>query len=247
MNEWFKEEDFWESCYPFLFPPERLENGTFEVESILTLTGISKGEALDLCCGPGRHAIALAQSGFQVTAVDITPFLLEKGVELGRSKGLEIEWVREDMKSFKQKNRYHLVINLFTSFGFFENEEENRTVLSNIYDSLREGGVAVFEMMGKEVLAQHYQETQSKRLSDGSLFIQRNEIIDSWRRVKNQWILIKDGTTREYHFHLWLYSATEMAWMLEEIGFSEVEIFGDLEGAPYDVKAKRLIVMAKKG
>lgn len=246
MREWFQEEDFWKSLYPLLFPCERLEKGALEVERILSLTGISKGEALDLCCGPGRHAIALAKLGFQVTAVDITPFLLKKGKELGAREGLEIEWIEGDMKSFRREESYDLAVNLFTSFGFFEKEEENRAVLANMFQSLKKRGVAVLDMMGKEILAQRFQETRSRSLPDGSLFIEKNEIIHSWRKVKNHWILIKDGAAKERYFHLWIYSAQEMKTMLEDVGFQEIEIYGNLEGAPYDIKAERLILVAKK-
>lgn len=244
-REWFEESDFWERLYPFIFPLERLERGDEEVENILQLTGLTSGRVLDLCCGPGRHAVALARSGFQVTAVDLTSFLLKKGEELALREGLTIEWVQEDMRRFTRDNTYDLVVNLFTSFGFFEEEEDNRRVITNIYQSLREGGVFILEMMGKEILAHHYQKTRS-RLSNDRLFIERNEIMDGWRQVRNHWILVKDGITEEYRFNLWLYSSGEISSLLKEIGFKEIQIFGDLEGGPYNIEARRLIIKASK-
>lgn len=246
MKEWFEEQHFWDKFYPLLFPPERLERGDMEVDNIITLSGIHTGRVLDLCCGPGRHAAAFARRGFEVTAVDLTPFLLEKGKKLAAKESITIEWVQEDMRRFRRPDTFHLAVNLFTSFGFFAEQKENSEVLVNIYQSLKEGGRIVIDAMGKEILARRFQETRSCNLPDGSLFIEKNQIIDSWRRVKNQWLLIKEGQIQEYQFILWIYSAEELAQMLEEAGFCEIQIFGSQEGTDYDENAQRLVLLAKK-
>ncbi|MBV9276310.1 MAG: class I SAM-dependent methyltransferase, partial [Verrucomicrobia bacterium] len=67
---------------------------------------------------PGRHSVALARQGFQVTGVDRSPFLLGKAQERAEFEKLSIEWVREDMRAFVRANGFDLVINLFTSFGY---------------------------------------------------------------------------------------------------------------------------------
>jgi len=63
--EWFENGDFWRDFYPFMFPPERFAAAKDDVARILTLDQYSAGKLLDLCCGPGRHAVQFAQSGFR--------------------------------------------------------------------------------------------------------------------------------------------------------------------------------------
>jgi len=75
---WFENETFWETIYPFIFVEERFTTAEAEVAELAKLTGTPFRKVLDLCCGPGRHSIPLARQGAQVTAVDRSPFLLEK-------------------------------------------------------------------------------------------------------------------------------------------------------------------------
>jgi len=75
-DEWFADESIWKDLYPFTFPESAFAVGDEQVEKILRLTGVGRGKVLDLCCGPGRHTVALAKRGVAVTAVDRTRFLL---------------------------------------------------------------------------------------------------------------------------------------------------------------------------
>ena len=139
MSDWFEEESFWSSLYPFMFSERRFEVAEDEVRGILDLTNLKGGEVLDLCCGPGRHAVALAKEGFRVTGVDLSPFLLEKAASDAQDERVDIELVREDMRHFVRPGRFDLVINLFTSFGYFDDKSDDMVVLENIYQNLREG------------------------------------------------------------------------------------------------------------
>src|SRR5689334_4707051 len=138
-DDWFADDSFWETTFPFMFPESRIAAAGEEVEQLLALTQCAGGDALDLACGPGRHAVALAQRGFGVTGVDRSDFLLGHARERARQAGQAIEWVREDMRAFVRPERYALAICLFTSFGFFREDADNRTVLSNVAASLRPG------------------------------------------------------------------------------------------------------------
>ena len=66
MAEWFEDDSFWEALYPVTFPPERFPLGEQEVEQVLRLVPLRGGTVLDLCCGPGRHAVPLARRGLEV-------------------------------------------------------------------------------------------------------------------------------------------------------------------------------------
>jgi SAM-dependent methyltransferase len=130
--EWFESEDFWREFYPFMFPPERFSAAKEEVSRIVNLTQCNAGSVLDLCCGPGRHAVEFAGSGFQVTGVDRSPFLLERARELASQSGLSLEWIKKDMRNFVRPAAFDLACNLFTSFGYFKEEQDNLKVLRNV-------------------------------------------------------------------------------------------------------------------
>lgn len=246
MPEWFQEDSFWSAFYPFLFSAQRLESAQEEVAHLLALVGGEGQKVLDLCCGPGRHAVALALRGFEVTGVDRTPFLLEKARERAREHGVEIEWIASDMRRFLRPGAFDLVLSMFTSLGYFDSREEDRKVLHNIHHNLKYGGSALFEVLGKEVLARIFQPTTSERLPDGSMVIERHEILPGWNRIRNEWILLKKGRTETYKFDLRIYSGRELRDDLRHVGFEEVCLYGDLQGHAYDNEATRLVVVARK-
>lgn len=246
MSQWFEDESFWIDMYPFLFSRKRMEEADFEIEKLLNLIEFKGDSVLDLCCGPGRHAISLAKRGFTVTAVDRTSFFLEKGKQRAKSEKLDIEFVLQDMLSFKRPESFDLALNLWTSFGFFDRKEDDLIVLDNIYQSLKSGGVCLIDLFGKETLAEDFQPTTSDELADGTILVQRHKIFDNWTRIRNEWILIKNGIAKSYTFHHTLYSGQELMDRLERVGFTDIKLFGDYEGNEYGHDARRLVAAARK-
>ena len=246
MQEWFEDEAFWEKLYPFMFPKQKFNGVEQEIGSVLDLADLQKGDVLDLACGPGRHATALAKRGFRVTGVDLSPFLLRQAKDLARKESVSIEWVHEDMRSFLRPETFDLAISMFTSFGYFDDRRDDVRVLRNVYQSLREGAAFVMEMLGKECLASGFEPTGSNELADGRILVQRREVADSWSRFKNEWIVIEDGTATKFQFEISIYSGQELKDRLYEVGFREVMVFGSLDRSEYGPNARRLVAVARK-
>jgi SAM-dependent methyltransferase len=201
---------------------------------------------LDLCCGVGRHSLEFARSGFQVTGVDRTATYLHEARRRAAEADLRVEFVQEDMRTFVRPESFDAVINYFTSFGYFESEEDDRRVLANVYRSLRARGVLLMEMMGKEILARIFSE-RGWREEDGMLILEDRKLTPDWSTIHNRWIILEDGDRREVTLTTRLYSAAELSRLLKEAGFAVVDVYGDLSGVPYDMEAKRLVVVAHKG
>src|SRR5262249_25383575 len=157
---------------------------------------------LDLGCGPGRHAVALARRGFAVTAVDRTGFLLDKARTRAREAGVEVEFVQEDMRRFRRPAAFDLAVSMFTAFGYFEDNADHLQVPGNVGESLRPGGGFVIDVAGKEWLAAHFRPTDSTPGPDGSLMVDRREVVEDWTRVENEWIVIRDGRARSFRARL---------------------------------------------
>jgi SAM-dependent methyltransferase len=245
MPAWFQDESFWRHGYPFMFSEEAFARGAQAAERALALSGVEARRVLDLCCGPGRHTVPLALKGIDVTAVDLSPFLLERAKENALKANVTPEFVLADMRTFVRLNTFDVALNLFTSFGYFESRDEDRTVLANVHHSLRPGGAFVMDMMGKEIVARGWG-SKVDELPDGSVWVQRPQIIDDWTRMKHQDIFITNGSVFRFEFAHRIYSGQELRDLMLSAGFADVSLFGDLEGHSYGPGATRLVAVGRK-
>jgi SAM-dependent methyltransferase len=247
MKPWFENDAFWETWAPFMFSQQRLESAPEEVNNLISLLEIDpEASVLDLCCGPGRHSLELARRGFSVVGVDRTKIYLDKARKQAEDERLNIEFIQADMRNFCKPGAFDAVINLFTSFGFFEDKKEDEKVARNVYRSLKEGGTFVIDVIGKEVIARIFRERDWQQI-EGGIMLEERKVSNDWSWTENRWILLRDGKIKEFTLSLRPYSAVELKSLLTDCGFEVTGVYGDLAGSPYDHKAKRLVVSARKG
>lgn len=243
---WYDDDEFWLSFRPYMFGEERWAAAAENIDHVLEKSRLEAGaHVLDLGCGPGRHSLELARRGFAVVGVDRTAAFLEEARQRSDKEGLSVEWVLEDMRSFSRSESFDLCLSLFTSFGYFEDPADNQQVLKNAYDSLRFGGSLIMELMGKEVLARIFQEKDWYQVGDAYV-LQERKPIENWNKIWNRWVLIAADQRRQFDVIHWIYSADELSTMLTASGFKEIQVQGDLAGAPYDHHASRLAIVATK-
>jgi SAM-dependent methyltransferase len=244
---WYERDDLWEMMGQKMFGDERMEMAVAEVDNLIQLLDISTEERiLDLCCGIGRHSNELARRGYHVTGVDRTRAYLEIARGTAKNEGLSTEFVHMDMRNFVREDSFDVVLSMFTSFGYFDDESQQMTVLDNVFRSLRPGGRFIIESMGKEVLARIFQETSWSE-GDYGIHLERRKPINDWGKMQNTWILIaKDGTRHEWNVIHYLYSAAELKSLLRSAGFVDVKAYGGLDGSPYDNTSRRLAAVGVK-
>ncbi|MEN6547003.1 MAG: class I SAM-dependent methyltransferase [Armatimonadia bacterium] len=244
---WHEDDEFWAFIQRRFFAgPERWEQAVHEVDRIVAATGISPGAAvLDLCCGPGRHSLELARRGFRVTGVDRTACYLEQAREQAAGEGLDVEFVEADMREFSRDTCFDAAINMFSSFGYFEDPADDRRVVDNLWTSLRPGGKLLIDTMGKEVLARLFTPSDWQRSGDVICLSERT-IERDWTWIRNHQIFLRGDERREFEMDHRLYSAAELKALLADCGFHDIACHGSLDGAPYDQDAKRLIMLAVK-
>jgi SAM-dependent methyltransferase len=247
---WHDNDDYWRDFGPAIFAPARWEAAALEVDRIIALLDLPELAdgvgVLDLPCGPGRHSIEFASRGYAVTGVDRTQRYLDEARSRARTAGLAIEFLQADMRDFARPGFFDVVLNLYTSFGYFEDEGDDVKTARNFHASLKPGGRLVMEMAGKEHLASRFSPSSWRELEDGSLMLEERELVDGWRRIRNRWIIITDGERREHHMTLRFYGSGELARVLQDAGFTKIDIYGALDGRPYDQDAERLVVVATK-
>jgi SAM-dependent methyltransferase len=246
MATWHDDDTFWERMAPFMFPAERWAATPAEIDRVEALLGIQPpAEVLDVGCGPGRHSLELARRGYRVTGIDRTTAYLARARRAAEKDGLQVEFVRDDMRRFARVEAYDAALSLFTSFGYFEDPAENRQVLANVCASLRPGGVLLMDLHGKETLAPIFSPRGWEEI-DGVYFLQERAVERDWSWMRNRWIRIDADGVSEYEVCHWIYSARELREMLRDSGFARVTVYGDLGGGPYDHTARRLVAVAQR-
>lgn len=216
MATWHEQDRFWETVPMFGEP--LLEVAPEQVNAALALLGIEPGAALlDLCCGVGRHSLALAQRRYRVTGVDRTAAYLRTACEKAAVLGVRLELVQADMRDFVRPGAFDGAINLFSSFGYFEDPADDLKVAQNLFRSLKPGCRLVMELMGKEVLARIFAPRDWQQTLDGTILLQGRSVTRDWTWMEGRWIVVRP-----------------------------VDLFGSLGGEPYDTEAQRLVAVAHK-
>jgi SAM-dependent methyltransferase len=244
--DWYEDEDLWVGFAEVMFP-ERREVEAAALVATSPLLKVSTGmRVLDLACGPAVHVVPLARAGAEVTGVDLSAGMLARARAACDRAGVSARLVRADMLEFTEPGAFDLVINMYTSFGYFTDPGDNLTVLRNIHDSLAPGGAAVIDLLGKEVLASWVGRPQAVDVPGGTVFM-RDTILDDWTRLRTDWTLVRGDEVRQASIMCVLYSAAELKALFERAGFADVTCYGGFDGAPYDNHARRLIVRGHRG
>jgi SAM-dependent methyltransferase len=246
QKPWHENDDFWKLWGPVMFNDRRIANASEEVGNLISLLKIAPGsKILDLCCGIGRHSLELARRGYKVTGLDRTAAYLSTASAQAKKTGLNIEFVNEDMRKFVRPKAFDAVICMFTSFGFFDDPADDRKVVTNMYQSLKKGGRFLIDVNGKERLAAIFRERDWRREGD-AIILEERKVTQDWSWMEAHWILIKDGKIRENTLTHRIYSAAELKSLLRDCDFTDVKVYGDFTGVPYDQNARRLITIAFK-
>ena len=243
---WFDDDAMWRDIHPFLFRESRVAGTAEHTRKLLRLVRPKGKAVLDLCCGPGLYSIPLAKRGYRVTGVDRTRYYLAKARARANTARVTVEWVRQDMRDFVRPGAFDLALSMESSFGYFDEKEEDQRVLRHVLESLRPGGAFALEMLGKEQIARIFVPVTHATLPDGTLLVQRHAIFDDWTRIRNDWTLVRRGRAKTYTFHHTLFSGQELRERMEEAGFVDVKLYGGFDGREYGLKAERLLALGRR-
>jgi SAM-dependent methyltransferase len=245
MSGEFPREDAFDEDYLYfyadLLTPGRTEA---EVEVIWRLLELEPGvELLDLACGHGRIANALAERGVRVTGLDATRLFLDLARKDAAERGVDVEYVEGDMRSIPWTGRFDRVLCWFTSFGYFS-DAENRAVLAGAYGALRPGGLFAVEMNNRDnLLGRYMDEVVTERGEDRMVDRHRFDIRTS--RSHDSRTIIRDGRERTFHFEVRMFTAAELRDWLLAVGFREAEPYGE-DGEPLTLEHRRMTLLARK-
>ena len=251
---WYKtmfERDYYD--YFYLSGPRTEEEEALwaddQVDFIVRRLDLPKGaRLLDLCCGHGRHSVRLAQRGYSMTGLDLSAYHLRLAKAEARKAGVKIEWLHRDMRDIPKRRKFDGVLNVFTSFGYLENDGEDQKVLDGIARALKPGGRFFIDTINHDNLMARFTESDWFELPDGSLRLERRAYDIHTGRTNVDWILVdKDGERHEQSHSVRLYTYTELEAMLSKAGLTVRETWGAYDGREFSMESPRMVVLAEKG
>ena len=197
------------------------------------------GKILDLACGKGRHAIYLNSIGYDVTGVDVSENSIEFATQF-ENETLHFD-VHDMCKPYKQQ--FDAVFNLFTSFGYFDKEEDNLNTIKAIKEDLNAYGFGVIDFMNTEYIIDNLVPEETKTV-DGIEFKLK-------RYVDNGYILkdidfTHDGVDYSYQERVRAFTLDDFKTMFEQAGVYLLDIFGDYKLHKFDAKASNRLIMIFK-
>ncbi len=239
-------DDDYLRIYRAMLTPEVTAGEVDFLESVLALP--PGGEALDLACGHGRHAIGLARRGHRMTGVDFNPRYLETAEADARAAGAAVRWVAADMRALPFDRAFDGAYSYFTSFGYFS-DAENERVLAAVARALRPGGRFLLDVANRDWILTHPQQRVWNQLPDGSLLMEETslDLRHSQFRSRQIHIAPKTGAQITKEFTWRAYTCAELEALFARHGLAVREAWGGPDRAEYSAESRRLVLLAERG
>ncbi|WP_288073501.1 class I SAM-dependent methyltransferase [Pyrococcus sp.] len=240
------EEVFNVDDYMYFYSEKLTEERTQkEVEFLVKALKLEEPrKILDLACGFGRHAIKLAELGHEVVGVDIMDGFLEIARKTAEEKGVNVKFMKGDMREINFEEEFDVVLLLYTSFGYFS-DEENFKVLQNVYKALKPNGLFCLDVPNKDFVVKHLSPYSVLEKGD-DLMIDMSSFDVLTGRMHVRRIIIRNNQRKAVEYSLRIYTYTELSEMLKRAGFKIEKVYGGFDGRALSLNAPRMIVIARK-
>ncbi len=244
MGEWFVDWFNSPECM-HVYRHRNLQDAETLINLIFQTVDLIPGmKVLDMACGSGRHSVLFAKRGCKVTAFDYSDLLLGEARKNAETENINIEFIKADIRKFSFDKKFDLAVNLFTSFGYFDEDEENFEVIKSAYNHLKDSGFFVLDFLNSEFVKNHLVKESVDKMNDSLVkqerFIEKN-------RVKKRITVKKDNRTELYYENVRLYTHIELIDNINAAGFKIKRISGDFAGHNYDSETSpRVIIIASK-
>lgn len=241
---WF-EESFGED-YLIVYKHRDMSGAQAEVRNMIRWLELPPGAAVfDLCCGMGRHSLALADAGYRVTGADLSDVLLREARRLDVER--RVTWLKCDMRELPPIGPFDAVVNLFTSFGYFDAEDDHIRVLRGIARLLADDGKFIIDYLNPGAVVRRLV-PRSQRQEGDLTIVESRSIEDGFVRKR---IVISEPGRKDRHYQeqVRLFELEQFRGMAAAGGLTIERVYGGYDGGDYDPdRSDRLIMIgAKKG
>lgn len=240
-NEWF-DEWFNSPYYHILYKNRDEYEARLFIDAIVKKLQIDASQSiLDVACGRGRHAIYLNSLGFSVTGIDLSKHNIAVGSNFSNER---LQFFKHDMRQVFRKDGFDVILNLFTSFGYFDSHEDHAKAIQAITSSLKKGGLFLLDFLNPFTVIHQLAAKEKKVVDDISFFIEKS--YDGkyiWKHIRFEH---RDAS---YHFseRVKAIRRSDFLAYFEKANLEILETFGDYQLNPYaQSTSERLIFLLKK-
>jgi SAM-dependent methyltransferase len=241
VQDWFATW-FNSPYYHTLYKDRDLQEAEVFVDALVSYLDLPRGAcALDLACGKGRHSLHLRQKGFNVIGLDLSEESIAEA-KLHEQDGLE--FYEHDMRSLYWHEYFDLVVNLFTSFGYFHNKEDDQQTISSVADSLKEDGLFVLDFMNATKVKANLVAYEEKTIDNVRFEITRD--VENGVIIKRIHVIVGD-VELDFEEQVDALELSDFETYLSTAGLELVSTFGNYNLEPFNQQTSdRLILIAQK-
>jgi len=224
------------------------EHTTEDVDAAERFLGLGPGaKVLDLCCGQGRHVHEFFRRGYEAVGADLSETLLAEARRLAEAEGLDVEFVRSDMREISFEGEFDAVTNFYTAFGYFEKDEENQAVLDAVGRALKPGGRFLLDYPCLEGRMAGWKTQRWIEFEDGTVLLHGIEHNVFDQTIRNTALYITAENERHRTgFTLRHYYGRELRACFEKAGMDVAAVYGDKSGKALANTDSRVIVIGQK-
>ena len=212
------------------------------IDNLIEKLQLKKGSKLiDIACGKGRHATYFNKKGMNVVGVDLSPNSIASAKQ---NENNNLQFSVHDMREVYKENHFDIVTNLFTSFGYFENKDDEQKAINAMAENLKSDGVLIIDFMNiKKIIANLI--SSEKKTIDGITFnikrsVQNNHIIKDIE-------IIDDNETQHFQEKVKAITLADFSAFVSNVGLNIIDIFGNYKLDDFDATiSDRLILICKK-
>ena len=233
-----------DALYPVVYAHRSLEAARPEVDFAAKVLGIASNDAvLDLCCGNARHMLRLHAYTPRVYGLDYSADLLRHARSFFSDRS---RLVRGDMRALPFCNAFDVLVNFFTSFGYFVHREEDQAVLNAMACALKENGRFLMDYLNPQYVRDHLVPRSSR--SQAGFEIREERWIDSARQRINKHTLVitPEGQEIATSESVRLYDHQELEAMMESAGLQVLRVYGNYDGDPFEPAHARMILTGRR-
>jgi ubiquinone/menaquinone biosynthesis C-methylase UbiE len=241
----FDFDELFDEDYLYFYGPALEESRDGDVELIWRLLAPVAGTTvLDLGCGHGRIANRLAERGARLSGLDASELFLDRARQEAAQAGVEVDYIEGDMRALPWSNEsFDCVISWFTSFGYFD-DDENRRVLAEVHRVLRPGGSLLIENNNLVELLPRWLPTVVVERDD-DFAIDRPRFDPTTGRATTERITVRGRRVRRFAFSVRMFVAVELRDWLRSAGFNAVDFYGP-DGERLTALSRRMITVAHR-
>jgi SAM-dependent methyltransferase len=214
------------------------------IHRIVETTALPDGASvLDMACGRGRHARAFARLGYEVTGIDLSPRAIETARRIARQEQLDIDFREGDMRMAPCTECFDMVVNLFTSFGYFDDDADHLKSIDAMAEALTDGGWLVQDFMNVDQVVSDLVPVDERR--EGALRVVQRRWIEGPRLVKEITLRQAGSPDQVFQESVRLLRLSDFEEMYDAAGLEIKHVLGDVDGASYTAASPRMIMFAQ--